>query len=105
MILESHYSRVAGQFGMEKAVTLLQKYFYWSELQHDVSKYIRYCTSCSISKTTIKKQGLYTPLPTPNGPWESILMNYMSGIPSTKHGNDFVFVVVDRLSKMNILTT
>jgi hypothetical protein len=30
-------------------------------------------------------------------------MDYMSSIPSTKQGNDCVFVVVDRFSKMMIL--
>jgi hypothetical protein len=32
-------------------------------------------------------------------------MDYMSHLPSTKKENDFVFVVVDRFSKMAILTT
>jgi hypothetical protein len=32
-------------------------------------------------------------------------MDYMYGLPSTKQGNDFIFVVVDRFSNMAILTT
>ena len=48
---------------------------------------------------------MYTPLPTPDRPWESISMDYMSSLPSTKLGNDCVFVVVDRFSKMVILVS
>jgi hypothetical protein len=76
-------------------VAVLQKYFYWLNLQQYVRKYIKSCMACAIAKLTIKKQGLYTSLPTPNQPWESISMDYISGLPSTKNGNDYVFVVVD----------
>jgi hypothetical protein len=84
-------------------MVMLQKHFYWPKLRQEVDKYIRSCTSCAIAKPTTKKQGLYTPLPTLNRPWESISMDYMSGLPSTKWGNDCVFVVVDRFSKMAIM--
>jgi hypothetical protein len=30
-------------------------------------------------------------------------MDYMSGLPSTRQGNDYVFVVVDQFSNMAIL--
>jgi hypothetical protein len=103
LIWEAHYSRVAGHFGVEKTVEMLQKHFYWPKLRQDVSKYIRSCTACTISKQTTKKHGMYTPLPTPNRMWESISMDYMLSLPSTKRGNDFVFMVVHRFSKMAIL--
>jgi hypothetical protein len=45
---------------------------------------------------------MYTPLPTPNRPWDSISMDYMLRLPSTKQVNDFVFAVVDRFSNMVI---
>ena len=103
MIWEAHYSRVVGHFKVEKTVAILHKYFYWPKLRKDVEKHIRSRTACAIAKLTIKKQGLYTPLPTPSQPWESISMDYMSGLPSTKNGNDCVFVVIDRFSKMAIM--
>jgi hypothetical protein len=63
------------------------------------------CTACAIARPIIKKEGMYTPLPTPDMPSESISMDYMSGLPSTKKGNDFVFSVVDQFSKMTILAS
>jgi hypothetical protein len=37
MIWESHYSRVAGHFGVEKTVVMLHKYFYWPKLRQYVT--------------------------------------------------------------------
>ena len=103
LIWEAHYSHMAGHFGPEKIVVILQKFFIWPKIRQDVSKYIRSCTTCTITKPTIEKQGLYTPLPTSDKPWESISMNYKSDLPSAKHGKDCDFVVIDQFSKMAIL--
>jgi len=53
MIWEEHHSRVAGHFGVEKIVVVLQNYFYWPKLLLDVGKYIRPCITYSITKPTI----------------------------------------------------
>jgi len=103
MIWEAHYSRVAGHFRVEKTMVVLQKYFYWLKLPQDVGKYIRSYTTCAIAKPPIKKKVLYTSIPTSIWPWESVSMDYMSGLPSSKHDNDCIFVVVDRFFKMAIM--
>ena len=84
-------------------MAVLQKYFYWPKLCQDVGKYIRSCIAYAISKLAIKKQGMYIPLPTPPWPWEFVSMDYMSDLPSTKHDNDCIFVVVDEFSKLFIM--
>jgi len=104
MIWEAHYSWVERHFGVEKTVVVLHKHFYWPKIRQDVSKYITFCTACAIANPSINKQGLYTPLPILKNPWESISMDSMFSLPSTKQGNDCVFMVIDRFSKMAILT-
>jgi hypothetical protein len=94
---------MVGHFGVEKTMVILQKQIYWPKFLHDINKYIRYCIACAIYELAIKKKGLYTPLPTLENPWESISMDYISSLPSTKQGKDCVFLVIDLFSKMDIL--
>jgi hypothetical protein len=71
MILEAHYNWVVGHFNIEKIVVMLKKHFYFPKLRQEVSKYIRSFNACVVSKLTNKKQGLQTPLPYIDRPWES----------------------------------
>ena len=53
-----------------------------------------------LAKDHIRSQGLYTPLPVPQGPWEDVSLDFITGQPRTQRHKDFTMVVVDRFSKM-----
>jgi len=72
-------------------------------MHETVSKYIKGCTMCATSKPNNRKLGLYTPLPIPSRPWESVSMDFVGGLPKSRKGRDYLYVVVDRFSKMCIL--
>ena len=68
-----------------------------------VSHFIRGCYLCAISKRSNRKLGFYTPLMVPSHPWESISMDFVGGLPMSRKGHDYLYVMVDRFGKMFIL--
>jgi hypothetical protein len=47
-----------------------------------------------------KLAGLLRSLQVPKRPWSSISMDLLTGLPPSVSGNDCIFVVVDRFTKM-----
>ena len=58
---------------------------------------------CVKSKSSNRKLGLYTPLPVPSHPWESVSMDFVGGFPKSRKSHDYLYVIVDRFNKMCIL--
>ena len=72
-------------------------------MNESVSRYVRGCSLCAQSKPSNTKLGLYTRLPVPSRPWESISMDFVGGLPMSERNHDYLYVVVDCFSKMCIL--
>jgi hypothetical protein len=72
-------------------------------MQEYVVRYIRGCIICCTIKASNRKQGLCHPLPIPTPDWEIIYMDFVGGLPTTRKGHDYIFVVVDRFINMCIL--
>eukprot|EP01018_Ginkgo_biloba_P010334 Gb_18706 [translate_table: standard] len=102
LMREAHISKVAGHFGVGKTLLNLQCYVHWPKMQVDVAKYVCGCVQCCTSKPTNWKLGLYSPLLVPSCPWKSISVDFVGGLPKTRHGHDYVYVVVDKFSKMEV---
>jgi hypothetical protein len=70
-------------------------------MRRDIAHYVACCDTCSRVKIEHQKPaGLLKPLAVPVWKWEDISMDFVVGLPRTPKGNDLVWVIVDRLTKV-----
>jgi len=100
LIKKKRSGGLAGHFGVEKTYEQLNRFYFWLKMKYEVEKYVKTCKSCQYAKGRIQNTGLYIPLPIPDRPWDMVSMDFLLGLPKTQRGNDSIFVVVDRFSKM-----
>jgi hypothetical protein len=94
-----HDSSLAGHQGLLKTYRQIMERFAWKGLKGEVMRYIKECTLCQQNKDEhTHPAGLLQPLPIPEHKWESVSMDFITGLPKTQ-GKDCIFVVVDRLTK------
>ena len=62
-------------------------------------QHVRKCSICQQNNIEhIHPAGLLQPLPIPKQKWESVSMDFITGLPKVQE-RDFLYVVVDRLTK------
>ena len=103
IIREAHISLIVGHFGVGKTIVNLQRYCYWQCMIDSVSRFIRGCSLCEISKPGNRKLGSCTLIHIPSHPWERISMDFVGGLLMLRKGHDYLYVVVDRFKKMCLL--
>ena len=100
IISQGHDLPTSGHFGWFKTLELLTRNFYWNNMSKDIKNYVSTCEACLRSKPmNIAEQGLFKPLPVPEGRWTHVTMDFVGALPKTVSGHDTVMVIVDRFSK------
>ena len=70
-------------------------------MKEEVGSFIGRCDTCQRVKDEHQKPvGLLQPIKVPEWKWDEIGMDFITGLPRTKKGNDFIWVIVDRLTKV-----
>ncbi|KAJ1701330.1 hypothetical protein LUZ63_001109 [Rhynchospora breviuscula] len=94
-----HDSSIGGHSGINVTYHKLKRYFYWPHLKQYVHDYMTSCHTCQIHKGEhISYPGLLQPLPIPNEAWQSLGLDFITGLPKSK-GKDVILVVIDRFTK------
>jgi hypothetical protein len=97
---EAHDSRYSIHPGSTKMYKDLKTRYWWKDMR-DIAHYVACCDTCSRVKIEHQKPaGLLKPLEIPVWKWEDISVDFVVGLLRTPKGNDSVWVIVDRLTKV-----
>eukprot|EP00253_Pinus_taeda_P026215 PITA_26215 len=97
---EFHTSHYTGHPGYQKMVTALRKEYFWPRMKKQVAEYLAKCLECQQIKAEHQHPaGLLQPLLIPEWKWETISMDFITGLPRTRKKHDSIMVVVDKFSK------
>jgi len=104
ILMRYHDDPLAGHFGAEKTTELVSRFFYWQSLSADCKKHVQTCDVCQrIRAPRHRPYGEMQALPHPEGPWQEITWDFVTGLPPSKRNGcvyDAILVVVDRYTKM-----
>ncbi|GBG91238.1 hypothetical protein CBR_g52122 [Chara braunii] len=89
-----------GHFRYKKTAANLLQRFWWPTMIRDAQLYVETCQVCQRDKPhTQAPLGLLKPLPILERPGESLSMDFMDTLITSKSGMRHIFVIVDRFSK------
>ncbi|KAA3473985.1 integrase [Gossypium australe] len=79
----------------------LRKSYWWPSMKKDISEFVSRCLICQQVKAEhLVPSGLLQPIMVLEWKWDSITMDFVTGLPLTPKKKDAVWVVVDRLTKL-----
>jgi hypothetical protein len=106
-----HDSPTAGHLGRERTIELVSREFDFENMNRHVRAFIATCDVCGrLKPDRHKPYGALKSLSVPQGPWDSITMDFVVKLPPSRDPSnprappfDSILVVVDRFTKMSHL--
>jgi transposase InsO family protein len=101
VLKEAHDTPLSIHPGSIKMYQDVKQSYSWPGMKRDIAKYVAECDVCRRVKAEHQRPtGVLKPLDIPYWKWDKIEMDFVTGFPKSKRGNDAIFVVIDRLSKV-----
>ncbi|KAK1649149.1 hypothetical protein QYE76_066954 [Lolium multiflorum] len=101
ILKEAHDTLYSIHPGGTKMYQDLKEQFWWHGMKREIRSYIAKCDICQRVKAEHQRPaGLLQPLQIPEWKWDSVGMDFITGLPKSSKGNDSIWVVVDRLTKI-----
>ena len=100
ILCEAHSGDLSVHPGSVKMYNDLKKLYWWPGMKKDISEFVSKCLICQQVKAEHQvPSGLLQPITIPEWKWDSITMDFVTGLPLTPKKKDAIWVIVDRLTK------
>ncbi|KAL4022891.1 hypothetical protein IC575_016637 [Cucumis melo] len=100
LLKEAHSSPFSMHPGSTKMYQDLRCVYWWRNMKREVADFVIRCLVCQQVKTPRQRPAeLLQPLSVLGWKWESVSMDFITGLPKTLKGYMVIWVVVDRLTK------
>jgi hypothetical protein len=101
ILKEAHDSDYSIHPSSTKMYQDLKQKYWWYGLKRDVAAHVAVYDVCQRVKAEHQRPaGLLHPLKVPEWKWKDIGMDFITGLPRTSKGYDYIWVIVDRLTKV-----
>jgi hypothetical protein len=98
---EAHNSAYSIHPGTTKMYLDLKTRYWWRGMKKEMAQYVARCDTCQRTKAEHQRPAaLLQPLPVPKWKWEEIGMDFVIRLPRIQKGNDSIWVIIDRLTKV-----
>ena len=72
--------------------------YWWNNMKRNIARFVEQCLACQQVKAKHQRpEGTLKPLLIPK--WDEIVMDFILGLPKTPTREDFIWVVIDHLTK------
>ncbi|KAL0537553.1 hypothetical protein IC582_026532 [Cucumis melo] len=100
LLTEAHSSSFTMHPGSIKMYQDLRCVYWWRNMKREVADFVSRCLVCQqVKAPRPRPAGLLQPLTVPGWKWESVSMDFITGLPRTLKGYTIIWVIVDRLTK------
>ena len=98
---EAHESPISIHPGSTKMYQDLRQRFWWTRMKREIAKFVSECDVCRRVKAEHQRPaGTLRPIDVPEWKWDEVGMDFITGFPKSQKGNNAIWVIIDRLSKV-----
>lgn len=104
VIQKNHDHPTAGHCGISKTLSRIKQQYYWPKMKADIKRYVNRCKTCIQVKPEQKQPaGYMLPQSITDRPWKIVSTDLIGPLPTSKHGNKYILVVLDVFSKFPLI--